>query len=1221
MSYFPGIVGGRPDEYAQTRPPQQSNCRYLSSGNIQQYREPGNGYVSPETISPYRSPAMQKDYSPSPSAPFPDAQFSPPSERPSLSQHQEIRQQNQSVPVRTNSIVDRMEGIEVSSNRGDPTSPREGMEHQRLPNRSGLVDGRGEGDVVMQSSIDGAANARRRYPDGRIGVLPPDSPRSYTAVKLVGDGSFGTVWLCDWASPLAPETKLSAMQCGAGARPEWVGKRLVAVKRMKRVWEGGWQQASQLGELVSLRDLASHPAIIPLYDAFLLPDSKELYFVFECMEGNMYQLTKSRKGRALAGGLVASIFHQVVGGLHHIHKSGYFHRDMKPENLLVTTTGLQDYAPVVDPENQVADQAMRRAGLTPPERPQPKIEKDVAVIVKLADFGLARSLDSAPPYTEYVSTRWYRAPEVLLRSKEYSAPVDLWALGTIMAELVNLKALFPGQSEVDQVWRICEILGDPSTEYGVDERGRTFGGGDWVRGIKMAKAVGFAFPKKKPVHFAGLFPPSTPISLVDCIQDLLRYNPKARLTAADCMNHPYFHLTQPLLRGVTQLPEIPFSKGQPSLAELGSLLRDIDRQRMQHTYGLGATDGVAVRSLPPSHSASPVHGKSAFGGEDGRTLPPPKISPDVRPYYQTSDRASVYGSNYSLQAGQMPEATSAPSASSSQTMLNLPYPRTNRGGASALVDQLRELDLPTDALSTFGRRPIPSEVASQERPMGDTGLPRVVPPPLQSSGYANTGIPLDRTLSPYAAPAGSSSSLSFRSNPSDTQLPVIPSYQRSHLPPHMASPTTLLSGQQPLSPYDSAGHYGSQRSFESGSAPGLASLPEDVDMMDTSAEPVRHPDPRIAQSSHDLPISSKKKKWGLSSVFGGSHDKAASQAPSANIVPLTTSASLKRTQSGAKATDRFQSQVVLPPPQIDVSTITDPKKAKEEAKRQAKELERAKREAMERAQKERARAVMQKRTQLEQARKMAGSKSELEWNHVHGSSDKRSEATVSSKTSHTSGTSVPRLNPDSPRASSLYQQQGGASYSTFSVHSGGSPNLQKLSEHNLRQAQGSSVPELFQDHDTYRAKARRRGDHDDHSTSNLSLPAHINASRLTIDSDPGPGGTRRVYPFDQRAVSNFSLGYRFQTGSNASIDRQLARDFQTHANLDVLPGTTPGSSSTGGFLPSASSMSGPTTPYGHSMGHAVSGGLGLGRPLGAVPYIFRESDPAIPDSHMMYHSI
>ncbi len=213
------------------------------------------------------------------------------------------------------------------------------------------------------------------------------------------------------------------------------------------------------------------------------------------MEGNLYQLTKSRKGRPLAAGLVASVFHQIVGGLHHIHKNGYFHRDMKPENLLVTTTGLQDYMPVIDPETQHLDRALVAHGQTPPQRPNPRVEKDVTVIVKLADFGLARSLTSQPPYTEYVSTRWYRAPEVLLRSKDYSAPVDMWALGTILAEVVNLKALFPGQGEVDQVYRICEILGDPSRDYGHDERRRQRGGGDWDRGIKMAKAVGFAFPK------------------------------------------------------------------------------------------------------------------------------------------------------------------------------------------------------------------------------------------------------------------------------------------------------------------------------------------------------------------------------------------------------------------------------------------------------------------------------------------------------------------------------------------------------------------------------------------------------------------------------------------------------------------------------------------------------------------------------------------------------
>lgn len=194
------------------------------------------------------------------------------------------------------------------------------------------------------------------------------------------------------------------------------------------------------------------------------------------MEGNLYQLIKTRKGKPLAGGLVSSIFRQVVEGLHHIHASGYFHRDMKPENLLVTTTGLYDYRPV--------------SPNAPPNAPS---ERDVVVIVKLADFGLARETNSKPPYTEYVSTRWYRAPEVLLKSKDYSNPVDMWALGTIMAELVNLRPLFPGQGEIDQVARICELLGDPVGNYGLDRRGKPAGGGQWPRGVEMARRVGFAF--------------------------------------------------------------------------------------------------------------------------------------------------------------------------------------------------------------------------------------------------------------------------------------------------------------------------------------------------------------------------------------------------------------------------------------------------------------------------------------------------------------------------------------------------------------------------------------------------------------------------------------------------------------------------------------------------------------------------------------------------------
>ena len=197
------------------------------------------------------------------------------------------------------------------------------------------------------------------------------------------------------------------------------------------------------------------------------------------MEGNLYHLIKARKNKPFAGGLVSHIFAQIVEGLHHIHANGYFHRDMKPENVLVTTTGLFDYSSV--------------SPVAPPNAPK---EKDVAVVIKLADFGLARETKSLPPYTEYVSTRWYRAPEILLRSRDYSNPVDMWALGTIMAELVNLRPMFPGTEEFDQLVKICEVLGDPSDAYGVDAMGSVIGGGSWPKGEKLAKEkFGLVFPK------------------------------------------------------------------------------------------------------------------------------------------------------------------------------------------------------------------------------------------------------------------------------------------------------------------------------------------------------------------------------------------------------------------------------------------------------------------------------------------------------------------------------------------------------------------------------------------------------------------------------------------------------------------------------------------------------------------------------------------------------
>ncbi|KAF8350070.1 kinase-like domain-containing protein [Amanita rubescens] len=326
--------------------------------------------------------------------------------------------------------------------------------------------------------------------------------------------------------PYPPSAPSPLMQ-SPSRRPEWAGKRLVAVKRMKRKAEGTfelcWNECQRNKELESLRNIPPHANIVALYDFFVPPDTLELHLVFESLEGNLFQLIRTRKGTSkLAGGLVSTIFYQIVSGLLHMHASGYFHRDMKPENILVTTIGLFDYTSV-----------------SPVPLPTGPIENDVVTVIKLADFGLAREIKSKPPYTDYVATRWYRAPEILMLSKDYSSAVDMWALGTIMAELVNLVPLFPGADHLDQITKICEILGNPSDEYGVDSLNLPVGGGPWPRGMKMARAVGYTYPKFRPRNFYGLFSETIPISLINCIRALLRYDADKRLTSKKCLEHLY----------------------------------------------------------------------------------------------------------------------------------------------------------------------------------------------------------------------------------------------------------------------------------------------------------------------------------------------------------------------------------------------------------------------------------------------------------------------------------------------------------------------------------------------------------------------------------------------------------------------------------------------------------------------------------------------------------
>lgn len=280
----------------------------------------------------------------------------------------------------------------------------------------------------------------------------------YKILKALGDGTYGSV------------TRAQNKSTGD----------IVAIKKFKQKYRS-WDECMKLREVTSLRKLI-HPNIVKLKE--VIRENDELHLVFEHMDGNLYEYIKGRT-KALPPNKVRNIMFQTIQALHFVHKNGYFHRDMKPENLL--------------------------------------IKGDV---VKLADFGLAREIRARPPFTDYVSTRWYRAPEVLLRSSIYNSPLDLWACGAIMAELFTFRPLFPGSSESDQLFKICSVVGTPSNAQ-------------WQEGHKLAARINFRFPQFVATDLQTLVPQADS-QAIDLMRCTLQWDPNDRYSAGRCLQHQYF---------------------------------------------------------------------------------------------------------------------------------------------------------------------------------------------------------------------------------------------------------------------------------------------------------------------------------------------------------------------------------------------------------------------------------------------------------------------------------------------------------------------------------------------------------------------------------------------------------------------------------------------------------------------------------------------------------
>ncbi|KAI0406284.1 kinase-like domain-containing protein [Xylaria palmicola] len=445
------------------------------------------------------------------------------------------------------------------------------------------------------------------------GTAPMALGDRFEVLKDIGDGSFGSVCL--------------ARVRTAGANVARRGT-VVAIKTMKKTFES-FRPCLELREVVFLRTLPPHSHLVPALDIFLDPYTKKLHICMEYMEGNLYQLMKARDHKCLDNASVKSILFQIMQGLEHIHAHHFFHRDIKPENILVTTSGHQD-----------SSNSFRRysALMTPPSTPP-------TYTVKIADFGLARETHSKLPYTTYVSTRWYRAPEVLLRAGEYSAPVDIWAVGAMAVEVATLKPLFPGGNEVDQVWRVCEIMGSPGNWY--NKAGARVGGGDWKEGTRLASKLGFSFPKMAPHSMDTILQtPQWPSSLSQFVTWCLMWDPKHRPTSTQALAHEYFADAVDPLRPKSSASKI-----------LGRKHSDIAKSKESNSSG-------------PMSSRPSWFRKSLIGRSDAIEVPVPAPVP-------VPTEISVKGV-----AGPRPLPVAAPEASSAKSRPNASKRTTWTNGPS-----------------------------------------------------------------------------------------------------------------------------------------------------------------------------------------------------------------------------------------------------------------------------------------------------------------------------------------------------------------------------------------------------------------------------------------------------------------------------------------------------------------------------------------------------------
>ncbi|CAF3567156.1 unnamed protein product [Rotaria sp. Silwood1] len=284
----------------------------------------------------------------------------------------------------------------------------------------------------------------------------------YEPIKNIGNGAYGVVCL--------------ARHCKTGIN--------VAIKKITNVFEHFLIGMRTYREIKILRHLVNHENIITIRDVFLgSNNNQDVYIVFDYMDTDLKRVLESNQ--TLTNDHIKYFSYQILNGLAFIHQSGIIHRDLKPSNILLSQT----------------------------------------CNLKIADFGMARQYRDHDQ-TQYVVTRWYRAPEVILGYTEYTQAIDLWSMGCILAEMFGRKPIFSGTNTIAQIQLIFIILGTPSKSYLSSLHSDCF--------RRLILSVG----NRQPANFKALYPNATDDG-IDLLRQLLVVDPEQRISATIALQHSF----------------------------------------------------------------------------------------------------------------------------------------------------------------------------------------------------------------------------------------------------------------------------------------------------------------------------------------------------------------------------------------------------------------------------------------------------------------------------------------------------------------------------------------------------------------------------------------------------------------------------------------------------------------------------------------------------------